>query len=161
MTPRAIVTGGAGFIGSHVVDALLENGYEVTVIDDLSTGDARRVAESAQLRELDIVDAAALEAVVTEVQPRAIFHLAAQASVVASVEKVSEDPVCPTFMVKLEPFTAVTVPCTSSISPSSSCWFAAAPGALDVILNEVAVKAMPLTTPARPKCAASRPKWKP
>jgi UDP-glucose 4-epimerase len=91
MTPRAIVTGGAGFIGSHVVDALLENGYEVTVIDDLSTGDARRVAESAQLRELDIVDAAALEAVVTEVQPRAIFHLAAQASVVASVENPGRD----------------------------------------------------------------------
>jgi UDP-glucose 4-epimerase len=91
MTPRAIVTGGAGFIGSHVVDALLENGYSVTVIDDLSSGDASRVAEGAELRRLDIVDFAALEAVVAEVQPRAIFHLAAQASVVASVEDPGRD----------------------------------------------------------------------
>ncbi len=91
MTPRAIVTGGAGFIGSHVVDALIENGYEVTVVDDLSTGDAGRVAEAAELRVLDIVDAPALDAVVDEVQPRAIFHLAAQASVVASVEDPGRD----------------------------------------------------------------------
>jgi UDP-glucose 4-epimerase len=91
MTPRAIVTGGAGFIGSHVVDALLENGYSVTVIDDLSSGDPGRVAATAELRRLDIVDFAALEAVVAEVQPRAIFHLAAQASVVASVENPGRD----------------------------------------------------------------------
>jgi UDP-glucose 4-epimerase len=87
----AIVTGGAGFIGSHVVDALLADGYRVTVVDDLSTGDARRVADEADLRELDIVDRPALEAVVTEVQPQAIFHLAAQASVVASVEDPRRD----------------------------------------------------------------------
>jgi len=91
MTPRAIVTGGAGFIGSHLVDALLENGYSVTVIDDLSSGDASRVAEGAELRRLDIVDFAGLEAVVAEAQPRAIFHLAAQASVVASVEDPGRD----------------------------------------------------------------------
>jgi UDP-glucose 4-epimerase len=91
VTPHAIVTGGAGFIGSHVVDALLADGNEVTVIDDLSSGDARRVAEEAQLRELDIVDLAALEAVVDEVKPRAILHLAAQASVVASVEDPGRD----------------------------------------------------------------------
>ncbi|HXN37911.1 MAG TPA: NAD-dependent epimerase/dehydratase family protein [Solirubrobacteraceae bacterium] len=89
MAARAIVTGGAGFIGSHVVDALLAEGCDVTVIDDLSSGDARRVAAQAHLRELDIVDRPALDAVVAEVAPQAIFHLAAQASVVASVE----DPV--------------------------------------------------------------------
>ncbi len=91
MTSQAIVTGGAGFIGSHVVDALLGEGYGVTVIDDLSSGDARRVAEGAQLRELDIVDGAAVAAVVDEVQPRAVFHLAAQASVVVSVENPGRD----------------------------------------------------------------------
>src|SRR5271166_1593007 len=91
MTPRAIVTGGAGFIGSHVVDALLGDGCAVTVIDDLSSGDAARVAAAAQLRQLDIVDRPALEAVVTEVRPKAIFHLAAQASVVASVEDPGRD----------------------------------------------------------------------
>jgi UDP-glucose 4-epimerase len=91
MSTRAIVTGGAGFIGSHVVDALLAEGYAVTVIDDLSSGDAARVAKDAELVELDIVDAPALEAVVAEVEPRAIFHLAAQSSVVVSVENPGRD----------------------------------------------------------------------
>jgi UDP-glucose 4-epimerase len=91
MTPTAIVTGGAGFIGSHLVDALLADGYGVTVIDDLSSGKAERVAKDAELRELDIADFAALAAVVEEVRPRAIFHLAAQASVVASVEDPGRD----------------------------------------------------------------------
>jgi len=57
-----IVTGGAGFIGSHLVDALLSEGRRVTVIDDLSSGDAGRVAAGAELRELDIVDLPALAA---------------------------------------------------------------------------------------------------
>jgi UDP-glucose 4-epimerase len=88
---RAIVTGGAGFIGSHLVDALLAEGQEVTVIDDLSSGEARNVSEEAQLRELDIVDRAGLEHVVEQAAPDAIFHLAAQASVVASVEDPARD----------------------------------------------------------------------
>jgi UDP-glucose 4-epimerase len=91
MTSSAIVTGGAGFIGSHVVDALLADGYAVTVIDDLSSGDAARVAKGAELRVLDIVDLQALETVVAEVKPRAIFHLAAQSSVVVSVEDPGRD----------------------------------------------------------------------
>jgi UDP-glucose 4-epimerase len=91
MSTRAIVTGGAGFIGSHVVDALLAEGYAVTVIDDLSSGDAARVANGAELVELDVVDAPALEAVVAEVEPRAIFHLAAQSSVIVSVENPGRD----------------------------------------------------------------------
>ncbi len=91
MTSRAIVTGGAGFIGSHVVDALLADGYAVTVIDDLSSGERSRVPAAAELLELDIVDLAALEAAVAERQPRAIFHLAAQASVIVSVEDPGRD----------------------------------------------------------------------
>ena len=64
------MTGGAGFIGSHVVDALLADGYAVTVIDDLSSGDAApRGRARPSCCELDIVDLAALEAVVEEVQP--------------------------------------------------------------------------------------------
>jgi UDP-glucose 4-epimerase len=91
MSTSAIVTGGAGFIGSHVVDALLADGYSVTVIDDLSSGSAERVASAARLVEADIVDETALEAIVAEIQPRAIFHLAAQASVVVSVEDPGRD----------------------------------------------------------------------
>jgi UDP-glucose 4-epimerase len=91
MTPRAIVTGGAGFIGSHVVDALLAEGHSVTVIDDLSSGDPARVAGEAELVELDIVDFSGLEAVVSDVRPSAVFHLAAQASVVVSVEDPGRD----------------------------------------------------------------------
>jgi UDP-glucose 4-epimerase len=88
---RAIVTGGAGFIGSHVVDALLERGDEVTVVDDLSSGDAARVPQAAELRELDIVDFDLLGTLVDEVEPQAIFHLAAQSSVVVSVENPGRD----------------------------------------------------------------------
>jgi UDP-glucose 4-epimerase len=91
MSASAIVTGGAGFIGSHVVDALLADGYEVTVVDDLSSGKAERVAAAARLRELDIVDFQAFDALVAEVRPSAIYHLAAQASVVASVEDPGRD----------------------------------------------------------------------
>jgi UDP-glucose 4-epimerase len=88
---QAIVTGGAGFIGSHVVDSLLADGYEVTVIDDLSSGRADRVASEAKLIELDIVDGAAVRRVVEEVAPQAVYHLAAQASVTASVEDPGRD----------------------------------------------------------------------
>jgi UDP-glucose 4-epimerase len=91
MSPSAIVTGGAGFIGSHVVDALLADGYSVTVVDDLSAGEAARVADAAELVELDIVDLPSLETLVAKIQPRAIFHLAAQASVVVSVENPGRD----------------------------------------------------------------------
>jgi UDP-glucose 4-epimerase len=88
---HAIVTGGAGFIGSHVVDALLRDGYAVTVVDDLSSGDAARVAPEAELRELDIVELDRLRALFDEVKPEKVFHLAAQSSVVVSVENPSLD----------------------------------------------------------------------
>lgn len=88
---QAIVTGGAGFIGSHVVDSLLADGYGVTVIDDLSSGSAENVAGEARLVELDVVDGPAVRTVVQEVAPEAVFHLAAQASVTASVENPLRD----------------------------------------------------------------------
>ncbi len=91
MSGRVLVTGGAGFIGSHLVDALLADGQRVTVIDDLSSGDVRRVAEGAELHQIDIVDREALDSVVDACKPQAIFHLAAQSSVTVSVTDPARD----------------------------------------------------------------------
>jgi len=86
---RAIVTGGAGFIGSNLVDALLDRGDEVTVVDDLSTGRAANVdgaiARGAKLLVVDIRDAADLDGAFAQARPHAVFHLAAQIDVRKSV----------------------------------------------------------------------------
>jgi UDP-glucose 4-epimerase len=83
---RAIVTGGAGFIGSHVADGLLARGDSVVVVDNLASGRRERVPSGADFRELDIRDGAALKALAAEVEPGAWFHLAAQADVRVSVD---------------------------------------------------------------------------
>jgi UDP-glucose 4-epimerase len=85
---RAIVTGGAGFIGSHVVDALLGRGDEVHVLDDLSHGSRENVGDGAELHAGDIRDPRGL---FDEVRPELVLHLAAQASVTASVERPDFD----------------------------------------------------------------------
>ena len=84
MSRRALVTGGAGFIGSHVADALLEQGYAVDIIDNFSSGDRRNVPPAAKLHEIDITssDAARL---IRESRFDAICHLAAQIDVRKSV----------------------------------------------------------------------------
>ena len=87
---RAIVTGGAGFIGSHLVDALLERGSEAHVIDDLSTGRRENLAGDAALHELDI-RAETILSVVREVQPEVISHLGAQSDVGTSVARPAFD----------------------------------------------------------------------
>jgi UDP-glucose 4-epimerase len=86
-----VVTGGAGFIGSHVVDALLHEGRRVVVVDDLSSGDARRVNAEAALETVDVTDNGALDAVLDHARPAAIYHLAAQASVTMSVTNPHRD----------------------------------------------------------------------
>jgi UDP-glucose 4-epimerase len=86
---RAIVTGGAGFIGSNVVDALLARGDEVHVLDDLSRGKRENVADAARLHVGDIrTDTTTLYA---EVRPDVCFHLAAQIDVRVSVERPDLD----------------------------------------------------------------------
>jgi UDP-glucose 4-epimerase len=86
-----LVTGGAGFIGSHVADALLARDHEVLVIDDLSTGSERNVPQAAQLEQVDIVDEAALAQACASYRPELVCHLAAQASVTVSVESPALD----------------------------------------------------------------------
>jgi UDP-glucose 4-epimerase len=85
MSKTAIVTGGAGFIGSHVVDALIAESYQVVVIDDLSSGDAARVASEAELQTVDITDRSALDRVFDGARPEKVIHLGAQSSVTVSV----------------------------------------------------------------------------
>jgi UDP-glucose 4-epimerase len=87
---RAIVTGGAGFIGSHLAEALVARGDEVVVVDDLSSGKGANVPEDARLVEADIREAA-LGDVFAEVRPEVCFHFAAQASVTVSVERPDHD----------------------------------------------------------------------
>jgi UDP-glucose 4-epimerase len=85
---RAIVTGGAGFIGSHVTEALLGLGDEVHVLDDLSKGKRENVPAGAELHVADIREP---DAVFDSVRPEAVLHLAAQADVRVSVEQPAFD----------------------------------------------------------------------
>jgi UDP-glucose 4-epimerase len=86
---RAVVTGGAGFIGSHVVDALLARWDEVHVLDDFSRGKRENVPEGVHVHEADIRSDAGR--VFDEVEPEVCFHLAAQADVRVSVERPDFD----------------------------------------------------------------------
>jgi len=86
---RAVVTGGAGFIGSHVVDALLARWDEVHVLDDFSRGKRQNVPEGVHVHEADIRSDAGR--VFDEVRPEVCFHLAAQADVRVSVERPDFD----------------------------------------------------------------------
>jgi UDP-glucose 4-epimerase len=85
---RAIVTGGAGFIGSNVADALLARGDEVHVLDDLSKGKRENVPAAA---ELHVADIRSSDDVFEAVRPDAVVHLAAQADVRTSVERPDYD----------------------------------------------------------------------
>src|SRR6266566_1133718 len=81
---RAVVTGGAGFIGSNLVDALIERGDEVTVVDDFSFGKRENLNPRATLLEHDIREPFAVDA-------DAVFHLAAQADVQTSMKRPAYD----------------------------------------------------------------------
>jgi UDP-glucose 4-epimerase len=88
---RILVTGGAGFIGSHLTDAFLNRGDEVAVVDDLSAGCAGRLDEHAVLHEHSITQAERLAELVEEISPELICHLAAQVSVRTSVACPADD----------------------------------------------------------------------
>ncbi len=85
--PRAVVTGGAGFIGSHLVERLVAEGEDVLVVDDLSTGELENLCAGPRFEQLDIATAD-LGRLLATWRPEVVYHLAAQ----ASVERSSIDP---------------------------------------------------------------------
>ena len=86
----ALVTGGAGFIGSHLVDRLLSLGFKVVVIDDLSTGKLQNLNPAATFQHTDVTHASVHEVFQRE-NPDLVFHLAAQVSVTQSTKDPAKD----------------------------------------------------------------------
>jgi UDP-glucose 4-epimerase len=82
---RALVTGGAGFIGSHITDLLLTEGFDVAVVDNLVTGDRRNLNPRARFHKIDICSPG-FGQVLTQEKPEVVFHQAAQMSVKASTD---------------------------------------------------------------------------
>jgi UDP-glucose 4-epimerase len=82
---RVVVTGGAGFIGSHLTDAVLARGGRVTVVDDLSSGRAERLDRRVELVTASVTDGGRMRELVLDREPEVVFHLAAQIDVRRSV----------------------------------------------------------------------------
>jgi UDP-glucose 4-epimerase len=88
---RVLVTGGAGFIGSHIIDVLMADGHDCVAVDNLSTGLRANVPPGARLIEADLRDQSALARVFAEVKPQWVCHQAAQMSVSRSVREPQYD----------------------------------------------------------------------
>ncbi|MDH5673958.1 MAG: SDR family NAD(P)-dependent oxidoreductase [Myxococcales bacterium] len=88
---RILVTGGAGFIGSHVADDLIQAGHQVLVVDDFSTGRRENLPEAAAFEQIDIRDGEAVIAVSKDFGPQCICHQAAQTSVAVSTREPIRD----------------------------------------------------------------------
>jgi UDP-glucose 4-epimerase len=84
---RILVTGGAGFIGSHIVEAALAAGHEVAVVDNLSTGKRENVASATRFYRVELRDGEAVRRVIRDFRPTVVSHQAAQASVALSVRE--------------------------------------------------------------------------
>jgi UDP-glucose 4-epimerase len=135
---KILVTGGAGFIASHLVDALVDRGDDVLVVDDLSTGDRRNLNPEARFFELDIRDPATAELIRGE-RPQAISHHAAQMSVSRSVAE-------PVFDADVNLMGSLNV-ALAAIESGSRVVFSSTGGAL---YGDAAVIPTPETAPAWP-----------
>src|SRR4249919_3948163 len=88
---KVLVTGGAGFIGSHIADALLAANHDVLVLDDVSTGRRNNVPARANFVQGDIRDAELVAKVFADFQPNVVTHQAAQTSVAVSAREPLRD----------------------------------------------------------------------
>ena len=88
---KVIVTGGCGFIGSNLVDRLITEGFDTYVIDNLSTGNKQLLNPRAKFFQFDILDLQKMQFIFKEVRPKAVFHLAAQIDVQASIQNPTHD----------------------------------------------------------------------
>ena len=113
---KIIVTGGAGFIGSHIVDACLQSGHNVEVIDDLSSGLSGNVPEDIPLHKVDIRNTQRIADIFQKFQPDAVCHQAAQLSVSRSVR----DPLWMPISIASAFFLYSTLPSTRVASEWSS-----------------------------------------
>jgi UDP-glucose 4-epimerase len=143
-----LVTGGAGFIGSHIVDALLAAGHAVAVLDDLSSGSRDNLPAGVPLHVADIVDAAAVARVVAAERPDAICHQAAQMSVSRSVRE-------PLFDAQVNCLGLINVLDAAVRTGCGRIVFASSGG---VLYGDVTAPA-PETTPANPMSPYGITKW--
>ncbi|MFM8952810.1 MAG: NAD-dependent epimerase/dehydratase family protein [Planctomycetaceae bacterium] len=143
-----LVTGGAGFIGSHIVDSLLAAGHAVAVLDDLSSGSRDNLPAGVPLHVADIVDAAAVARVVAAERPDAICHQAAQMSVSRSVRE-------PLFDAQVNCIGLINVLDAAVRTGCGRFVFASSGG---VLYGDVTAPA-PETTPANPVSPYGITKW--
>lgn len=143
-----LVTGGAGFIGSHIVDALLAAGHSVAVLDDLSSGSRDNLPAGVPLHVADIVDTDAVARVVAAERPDAVCHQAAQMSVSRSVRE-------PLFDAKVNCLGLINVLDAAVAVGCRRIVFASSGG---VLYGDVTTPA-PETTPANPVSPYGITKW--
>jgi UDP-glucose 4-epimerase len=145
---KIVVTGGAGFIGSHIVDGLLAAGHAVAVIDDLSSGDRANLPAGVPLHVVDIVDGKAVAAVIQAERPDAVCHQAAQMSVSRSVRE-------PLFDAQVNCIGLINVLDAAAHNGCRRVVFASSGG---VLYGDVTTPA-PESTPANPVSPYGITKW--
>jgi UDP-glucose 4-epimerase len=145
---KIVVTGGAGFIGSHIVDGLLAAGHDVAVIDDLSSGDRANLPAGVPLHVVDIVDGKAVAAVIRAERPDAVCHQAAQMSVSRSVRE-------PLFDAQVNCIGLINVLDAAAHNGCRRVVFASSGG---VLYGDVTTPA-PESTPANPLSPYGITKW--
>ena len=145
---KIIVTGGAGFIGSHIVDACLKSGHEIEIIDDLSSGSSENVPHDVPRHKVDIRNAGSVTKRFRRFQPDAVCHQAAQLSVSRSVREpmLDADINCLGLLSVLD--AAVSTSCKRMVFASSG----------GVLYGDVTTPA-PETTPANPMSPYGITKW--